>query len=147
MIVTCCRTVTTKPFTFSDGLTLPVNTRFGFPIKAIQYDPANVPDAYAFDGFRFVKQASAEGNVAEASRQSTATAMDKTNLAWGYGNHACPGRFFTVRLMKLILTKLLLEFDIGWSRDAKLDRPAPLNVEGQFVPDPMQKIKLRRRVP
>jgi cytochrome P450 len=124
-----------------------VNTRFGFPIKAIQHDPANVLDAHAFDGFRFVKQASAEANVAEASRQSTATAMDKTNLAWGYGNHVCPGRFFTVREIKLILTKLLLEFDISWSRDAKLGRPAPVNVEGQFVPNLTQTIRLRRRVP
>jgi cytochrome P450 len=79
--VACSRTIVDRPYTFSDGLTLPAGTRFGFPIKAIQCDPANFPKPLEFDGFRFVKDASGENEVAELSRRWTATAMATTNLA------------------------------------------------------------------
>ncbi|KAF2446675.1 cytochrome P450 [Karstenula rhodostoma CBS 690.94] len=87
-----------------------------------------------FDGFRF-KDACGENEVVKVSRHWTATAMATKNLGWGYGNHACPGRFFTVREIKLMLTKLLLEYKFSWKQDSKLGRPAPVNVEGQFVPN------------
>lgn len=46
--------------------------------------------------------------------------------------------------MKLVLTKLLLEYEFSWKRDSKLGRPAPVNVEGQFVPNLSQTILIRR---
>ncbi|OCL14898.1 cytochrome P450 [Glonium stellatum] len=143
--ITCSRTVIGRPFKFSDGLTLPVGSRFGFPIKAFQCDTDNFADPLKFDGFRFVKQALNENGVAETARRWTATGMGTTNLAWGYGNHVCPGRFFAVRETKLVITKLLLEFDVSWDRESKLGRPASVNVEGQFVPNLQQSIRLRRR--
>lgn len=73
--------MTDSPFVFSDGLTLPVGSRFGFPIKAIQCDPDNFSDPLAFDGFRFVKHALDEQGIPETARQWTATAMDTMNLA------------------------------------------------------------------
>ncbi len=36
----------------------------------------------------------------------------KENLAFGLGRHACPGRFFAANEIKLILSRLLLDFDI-----------------------------------
>ncbi|KAF2265001.1 cytochrome P450 [Lojkania enalia] len=144
--VTASRTVVGRPFQFSDGLTLPVGTRFGFPIKAIQCDASNFSDPLVFNGFRFAQDASSEQDMTESSRRWTATAMASTNLAWGYGNHTCPGRFITVRQTKLILTKLLLEYEMSWNRDSSLGRPAPVNIEGQFVPNLAQTIRLRRRV-
>lgn len=134
-----------KPFCFSDGLTLPVGTRFGFPIKAIQSDPDNFPSPKTFEGFRFAKQSSSESGTDEGSRRWSATAMSSTNLAWGYGNHICPGRFFAVRELKFILTKLLLEYEIEWDRKEGSGRPKCVNVEGQFVPNLTQEVYVRPR--
>lgn len=79
--VTCSRTVIGRPFTFSDGLTLPTGTRLGFPIKAMQCDADSFVRPLEFDGFRFVKDACGENEVAEVWRRWTATAMATTNLA------------------------------------------------------------------
>ena len=79
--ITCSRTVMDKPFQFSDGLTFPVGTRFGFPIKALQHDPENFAEPDKFDGFRFVKQSSNESNIGEDRQRWSASSMDTTNLA------------------------------------------------------------------
>jgi cytochrome P450 len=102
-----------------------------------------------FDGFRFFKKSQAEhangAAVAEERQRWSATAMSSTNLAWGYGNHICPGRFFAVRGIKFILTKLLLEYEIKWNREKGAERPKCINVEGQFVPNLSQKLWVRPR--
>lgn len=144
--VTCSRTVVGKPFTFSDGLCLPVGTRFGFPIKAMQSDPAKFSSPEKFDGFRFLRQASGNEDSSEDRSRWSATAMSTTNLAWGYGNHICPGRFFAVRELKFMITKLLLDYEIGWDRRENSERPSCVNVEGQFVPNLSQKVYLKRRI-
>jgi cytochrome P450 len=36
----------------------------------------------------------------------------KTDLRWGYGRHACPGRFLADAEMKMLLSELLLHFDV-----------------------------------
>jgi cytochrome P450 len=147
--VTCSRTVTGKAFSFSDGLTLPVGTRFGFPIKAMQSDSDNFKCPEEFDGYRFMKTPQEDtaigGLSSEDTHRSSATAMSATNLAWGYGTHVCPGRFFAVRCIKIILTKLLLEFDVEWERNRGDKRPECIHVEGQFVPNRTQKIILTPR--
>jgi cytochrome P450 len=143
--ITCSRTVVGAPFKFSDGLELPVGTRFGFPIKAMQSDPDNFSSPTTFDGFRFAKQSSSESGVEEDRRRWSSTAMSTTNLAWGYGNHVCPGRFFAVRMIKFTLTKVLLEYEIEWDRTAEQGRPECVLVEGQFVPNLKQQIVLRKR--
>lgn len=36
----------------------------------------------------------------------------KENMAFGFGRHACPGRFFAATEIKMLLARLLLEYDI-----------------------------------
>jgi cytochrome P450 len=81
---------------------------------------------------RECKQLSRQGHVAYSSD------------SWGYGNHVCPGRFFAVRLMKLVIMKLLLDYDLKWDR-SQHDSPSRLPIEGQFLPNMEQKIQLRKR--
>ena len=55
--------------------------------------------------------------------------VTKDSLEFGYGKHACPGRFFAVNEIKLILANLLLRFDFKMKQeDAK---------QGKFKPLPM----------
>ncbi|KAF2014407.1 cytochrome P450 [Aaosphaeria arxii CBS 175.79] len=142
--MTCVRTVLGQPFQFDDGLILPVGTRFGFPAQAIQHDHDALDNPAEFDGFRFVRRGVDDRSVASGEKQWAASSVDTSYLPFGYGNHVCPGRFFAIRLIKLIITKIILEFDIKWDRKGK-DRPTPINIEGQFVPNMQQKIYLKRR--
>lgn len=63
---------------------------------------------------------------------------------WGYGTHVCPGRFFAVRMVKMIVITLLLKYDIEWDGDVKR-RPSPTMIEGQFIPNLFQKIYIKER--
>lgn len=65
-------------------------------------------------------------------------------VSFGYGNHACPGRFYAVREVKLIFARLILGYDLKWDNPPR-DRPPPFLVEGQFLPNMKQKVLLRRR--
>lgn len=48
----------------------------------------------------------------EVSARNHFVNVNDQNLGFGYGRHACPGRFFANNEIKLILAKLLLEYDI-----------------------------------
>ena len=55
---------------------------------------------------------------------------------FGYGNHACPGRFMGIRIIKIILSRMLIEFDISWDRTN--GEPPRFTMEGLSVPSPTQ---------
>jgi cytochrome P450 len=66
-------------------------------------------------------------------------------LRFGYGNHVCPGRFFAVRLIKVIFTKLIIEYDFqsDWKGTGV---PPSLHLEGSIIPHISARISLKRRV-
>jgi cytochrome P450 len=38
--------------------------------------------------------------------------VTRENLTWGYGQHACPGRFFAANEIKLMLARILMDYDL-----------------------------------
>lgn len=154
--VTCARTVMDPDgYQFSDGLRLPVGTRVAFPALAIQTDPENYQDPLRFDGWRFARlrnqpsvgasSAGAEHGLKDEEHRYAASTVSETYLPFGIGRHSCPGRFYGIRMIKLLFTKLVLEYDIKWDREVGKGRPASLSLNGQFAPNQGQKIWLRRR--
>ncbi|CAG8973059.1 hypothetical protein HYALB_00010833 [Hymenoscyphus albidus] len=98
---------TVVPYTFSDGLTLPANTFLSFPTYEFTHDPDTYPDPETFDGLRFYRMR----EDGDATKFHFATVSpDSTNF--GAGFHACPGRFFVAHELKIILTELLLNYDL-----------------------------------
>lgn len=79
-IVTSVRTVLNSPFQFTDGLTLPVGCRFGFPAKAIQLDHHGLKNPRKFDGFRFSRPSVDEASTSEAERKWGASSVNTSNL-------------------------------------------------------------------
>ncbi|KAF2681264.1 cytochrome P450 [Lentithecium fluviatile CBS 122367] len=110
--LTAARTVMREPWVLHDGLTLPVGTRIGFSCKAIQLDPVNFsdPGPLKFDGFRFARLNELEGRLDDGARRYSAATLTPTNLSWGFGKHTCPGRFYAVRLAKMMFAVLLQEY-------------------------------------
>ncbi|KAF2258646.1 cytochrome P450, partial [Lojkania enalia] len=136
------RMVKGKPFTFFDGFTLPVGTRIAFPTDICQRDPNAISKPDVFDGFRFVDLAA---NTAKEQGGNcwAANHCSSNNLAFGYGNHACPGRFIAVRLLKIMMCRLIIDYEISWDREG--DGPPRYVLEGASVPNWTQKIALRKR--
>jgi cytochrome P450 len=65
------------------------------------------PSPLIFDGFRYAKLRSVEGQ--ESHHQAATTGPDY--LIFNHGKHACPGRFFAICEIKMILIELLTKCD------------------------------------
>lgn len=76
-------------------------------------DPAIYPNPEAFDGYRFSRMRNTPGQEQQAHLVSTSP----SHLGFGHGVHACPGRFFAANEAKVILAKLLIEFDFKTDPD------------------------------
>ncbi|KAL9119449.1 MAG: hypothetical protein Q9187_003996, partial [Circinaria calcarea] len=76
----CTRTVMHEPFTFSDGLTLPVSSRIGFPAGSTQRDPDYFENPLQFDGFRFAKLTTADARTEDKVNRWVASHVGSTNL-------------------------------------------------------------------
>lgn len=73
-----------KPFTFSNGLTIPVGQFLAAPSGGIHADDAIYENAREFDGFRFSRMREAEGESAKHHSVNTGTQY----LVFGHGKHA-----------------------------------------------------------
>ena len=121
-----------KPFTFSDGTLVPAGTRIAIAAHSTHLDEAIYPEAKTFQGFRFAKMMDNKG---QSSQMVTAS---QDYLPFGVGRHMwlvyiyiyiatttlrffywlifcffnSPGRFFTVVVMKVMMTHVLMNYDI-----------------------------------
>lgn len=98
-----------KTFTLSNGQTIPAGATIEIPSHAIYQDPQNYPDSETFDGFRFYKLRQQGGAINHARNQFVTT--NEQNLGFGYGRHACPGRFFAANEIKMIIARLIMDYD------------------------------------
>lgn len=121
-----------KPITLSNGQVLPVGVTIEIPAYGITRDEETFPNADKFDGLRFYKlrQMGETFNkpIADSEKSSTSiesathnqfVSVTQNSLTFGYGRHACPGRFFAANEIKLILSRLLLEWDIKNAGDSQ----------------------------
>ncbi|EKG20640.1 Cytochrome P450, partial [Macrophomina phaseolina MS6] len=93
----------------SDGTHVPQGTFLVFDSSQRYLDGDLYSDPAKFDGLRFYR-------LREADKETNThlfVTSNLDNLAWGQGKHACPGRFFAGHLIKVILTKLLLQYDVA----------------------------------
>lgn len=64
-------------------------------------------------------------------------------MAFGYGAHTCPGRFFAGTEIKLIMAHLIKNFDLDL-KDKTKGRPANMKIALQLRPDPTAEVLFRR---
>lgn len=83
-----------------------------------------------------VEDGKGKGDVAAA-----AVEIGGCFTAWGLGRHACPGRFFAVDLVKMIMAHVLVNYEV----ESLGERPENLWVEYNVVPRPGAALRVRRR--
>lgn len=129
-----------RPYTLSSGLTIPAHTTIGIPTQAITMDPDLYPDPETYDPWRFSKLRK-ESVENEGKAQYVAT--NAASMSFGYGRHACPGRFFATQEIKAIMAHIIMNYDIRYSEGQK--RPNSLGVETQYLPSPEATVEFRKR--
>jgi len=132
--------------TLHDGFELKPGTRIVFPAQSIHFDPMNYENAREFQPFRFAAtgpcECALDGLPKEVGRLK-AEAPDEKYLPFGYGKQSCPGRFFALRVVKLILGRLIYEYDIK-SAGSLPPSPTSGSMEGFFLPTKKLDISLKR---
>lgn len=129
-----------RPVTLSDGTHLPAGTKLLAPQCGISQDERYFANARAFDALRFFRLRQRGGD--DANRFQF-TSISDTNMNFGAGRHACPGRFFAGNEIKMILAFFLLRFDMKL-RDGEA-RPKAMMLMMSKTPDPNAEILFRRR--
>ncbi|KAL5358183.1 cytochrome P450 [Aspergillus floccosus] len=89
-----------------------------------------------FDPYRFLRLRQARGSEAYLISPSA------EHTGFGIGKHACPGRFFAAREMKIILCHVLMKYDLALVGDTK---PPVVKVGPQLAANPTGLIAFRRR--
>ena len=65
-------------------------------------------------------------------------------LLFGQGRHACPGRFFAVNEIKVMLAHVILTYDVKFGDEQKGPPPSWWYNESVF-PDPTKEVLFRAR--
>ncbi|KAF2268140.1 cytochrome P450 monooxygenase-like protein [Lojkania enalia] len=130
-----------KGITLSNGQYLPPGVTIEIPSYAIYRDEQHYPSSSAFDGFRFSKLRASGTGADHARNQFVST--NETNLGFGYGRHACPGRFFAANEIKMILARLVLEYDIA-NVEGQVGRYDNIEMGKQSTPDPRKLLMFRK---
>lgn len=124
---------------FADGTVIPRNAHISMAVNAIQNDPEVTPEPETFDGLRYYKlrQQDCESHLHQFS-----TTQEKI-LNFGYGTNSCPGRFFASLEIKIILVRLIMDYDYKFP-DGK-GRPENLKAHEFIFPNSEGELLMRRR--
>ncbi|GFF25551.1 ent-kaurene oxidase [Aspergillus lentulus] len=120
----------------SDGLVLEKGTHICFPSKPMGMDDSIIEDALTFKGFRWCEDPEA--------RSTSLVSISPSNMHFGYGRQACPGRFFAANTNKAILSRLIADYEFKFEDDNNR-RPRNLTLGEQIMPNMHAKILLKKR--
>ena len=128
-----------QDWTLSDGIMLLKGSHLCMPVNAIQNDPESTSDPTFFDSFRYYKH---RQKLGEGHLHQFATA-EKNILNFGHGKAACPGRFFASLEIKVILVRLLMDYDFKLLPGQS--RPKNLTAHEFIFPNPDGELMVRGR--
>ncbi|TID02532.1 Cytochrome P450 monooxygenase paxP [Colletotrichum higginsianum] len=127
-----------RPYTFSDGLTIPANTQCCFLNYELNHDPEVYEDPETFDAYRFLRLR----ETGDPHKHHFAY-VSEDSINFGAGTYSCPGRHFAGNEIKLILCELLLGYEMKWPEGGS--RPPTMYRDFSSNPDPGVDILFRER--
>ncbi|KAI9155716.1 Cytochrome P466 monooxygenase [Paramyrothecium foliicola] len=106
-----------KGLELPDGTHLPKGTWVGVPVVGVHRDERFYPNAMTYDPYRFLRLRHEMEKKAASDKSASTSELDAARpsveyLGFGYGRHACPGRWFAVLMMKTLLAHLTLHYDV-----------------------------------
>lgn len=130
-------------FTFSNGLAIPAGYTVAIAGAGIHFDPDIYEDPDTFNGFRFSDMREKGTNEYDPLRHQMVS-LDTSFLLFGYGRHACPGRFFAVNEVKAMMAHIILNYDIKLPGDSR-EAPKGVWFAGSRSPHTSAEILFKKR--
>ncbi|CAK7236566.1 hypothetical protein SBRCBS47491_009680 [Sporothrix bragantina] len=112
------------------------------PAVSVNSDPSIFPDPLKFDGLRFYNLR--QDGPKESAAMHQFVSVNPSSLTFGYGRHACPGRFFAASEIKMILTHVLMSHDMKLAEGAT-ERYPNIEFGSMSIPDPSKKLLFRAK--
>lgn len=133
------RRLVTKDMTLSDGTFFPKSSNL--TVSALNlWDGSLYGDPERFDGRRWLRMRKSDP-ARQAAAQFVGLAPD--HMGFGFGQHACPGRFFASNVLKTLLAHLLLGYEWKLADPARPIRH--MEWSGTLRVDPGLRFLVRRR--
>ena len=128
-------------YTFSNGLHVPEGVNVCVPGHRIMRDHSIYPNADEFDGFRHQMPY----HLMDQDKADPTKGMSTPGpayLTFGYGVHACPGRYLAAFLFKVTMRHLLEKFDVEVVGKGRAEVPRIWHLP---MPPIGVSVKIRRR--
>ena len=142
----------------SNGVRLPCGTYVG--VGAPYHDDSTVPkgtlltspDQPPLTDFYPWRYSDLRAREGEANRHQFVT-TDENEIMFGTGRYACPGRFFASYEIKVVLSELLIRYDLSLQppdtastkANGPCKKPQMIELDILYMPDPFAKVWLKRR--
>ncbi|KAI6116528.1 cytochrome P450 [Pisolithus croceorrhizus] len=128
-----------KDLTLSDGTFIPKGTHLFVPTHVFHRDSAVYDNPDTFNPFRF-SQLNDDGS--EGARHHM-VAVSQDYFPFGYGKHACPGRFLASNELKTMLAHILMSYDVKF--EDRVSRPTSVHWDLNVIADPGVRVMFRKR--
>ncbi|KAI1119860.1 cytochrome P450 [Nemania abortiva] len=127
--------------TLGDGTHIPKGSRICWAGSSHTNDPSITPNPELFDPMRsYLKRHSSPDQI----NKHIAGQTSPDNLSFGYGKAACPGRQFAVHEIKMLIARLITEYDFKFP-DSQNSRPKTIDADEFTFTDPKAKLMMRLR--
>ncbi|KAL4884274.1 cytochrome P450 [Aspergillus karnatakaensis] len=101
-----------EPLVLDDGTRIPKGAQVRLTTENM-WNSSVYPHAAEFDGYRFVKLREQERDASAGAGGGglSFVSVSANHMGFGYGKHACPGRFFAGAETKIALCHILLKYE------------------------------------
>ncbi|KAF8998395.1 cytochrome P450 [Cyathus striatus] len=123
-----------KDYKLWDGTIIPKGTDIGYHVMPIHRNTENFPNPDTFDGFRFVN---------DDGRKFGLSSVNNEFLIFSVGKHACPGRYFAANELKMLLSHIVLNYDIKVENEGV--RPKDMQLDFNQLPNDKAQVLFRKR--
>lgn len=144
-----------------NNVRIPQGIPLATPMDSIHFDPDFYTDPTQFHPFRFCTQAQVEGTrtqrfyeaqnkdtmiplnsgTSTSAKARSTVSLDDKFLAFGFGRNACPGRFFALHEIKLMMAYILMNYEVQHFPQ----RPEQFKIMWVQLPKESTHLKVRRR--
>ena len=150
-----------------NGLYLPKNATVAVPAYPAHRDPHYYENPNTYDAFRFsrpfekflalkeesTKTEKSDGQAQQDHKEELSKFMEYKKISavttgahfmhFGHGREACPGRFFAIQQLKLLIAHMIMNYDI----QPLAKRPPNIWLGGLVFPPMKATLRIKRRQP
>ncbi|KDB23430.1 hypothetical protein H109_04664 [Trichophyton interdigitale MR816] len=133
-----------QPVNIGEGIQISAESglRTVFPAQMIHHDQDIYQNPERFDAFRFSREHETSSNEEPTTaKRESVTTVSTTFLPFGYGRHACPGRWFVAYMVKQATAYALLHYDVEVTKSPR-KRASLLNF---MLPPQKAELRVTRR--